>query len=213
MINISDVKSPSLFFPNLNGLRFVAAFAVIIHHVEQTKFLAGIPNSFMNPSILLFGNVLDFACGCGYGSFLLSSNPDVSKVVGVDKDQVSVDWAREHYQTDKCSFLCEDVADVQEPFDTLVSLETIEHFENDELYRKVISNCGIKQVILSYPNKKSTHFNPFHVRDLNKQAVCSSFGDFILYHSFNMGDVDFLLFIKAPGHMPSHIYQNITDFR
>ncbi len=61
----------------------------------------------------LFGNVLDFACGCGYGSFLLSSNPDVTKVVGIDKDDESISWAKEHYQTEKCTYICEDVGNVK----------------------------------------------------------------------------------------------------
>lgn len=33
-----------IFFPNLNGLRFIAAFMVIIHHIEQLKYLFGMPN-------------------------------------------------------------------------------------------------------------------------------------------------------------------------
>lgn len=34
----------SLFFPNLNGVRFIAAFCVIIHHVEQFKGKFGFEN-------------------------------------------------------------------------------------------------------------------------------------------------------------------------
>lgn len=30
-----------VYFPNLNGIRFLAAFLVIIHHVEQIKNLLG----------------------------------------------------------------------------------------------------------------------------------------------------------------------------
>lgn len=33
-----------VFFPGLNGIRFIAAYAVIIHHVEQTKYWANLPN-------------------------------------------------------------------------------------------------------------------------------------------------------------------------
>lgn len=45
------------YFPNLNALRFLAAFAVIIHHVEQTKWLYGLPNSFGNATINLMGSM------------------------------------------------------------------------------------------------------------------------------------------------------------
>lgn len=33
-----------IYFPGLNGIRFIAAFSVIIHHVEQTKYFANLPN-------------------------------------------------------------------------------------------------------------------------------------------------------------------------
>ena len=35
-----------VFFPSMNGLRFFAAFVVIIHHFEQMKYLFGLPNIF-----------------------------------------------------------------------------------------------------------------------------------------------------------------------
>lgn len=38
------VEKDKIFFPGLNGIRFIAAFSVIIHHVEQTKYFANLPN-------------------------------------------------------------------------------------------------------------------------------------------------------------------------
>jgi peptidoglycan/LPS O-acetylase OafA/YrhL len=38
------VKKQKIYFPNLNGLRFIAAFLVIIHHVEQFKSISKIEN-------------------------------------------------------------------------------------------------------------------------------------------------------------------------
>jgi peptidoglycan/LPS O-acetylase OafA/YrhL len=37
-----------IYFPGLNGLRFWAAFFVILHHVEQFKLWQGMPNLFRN---------------------------------------------------------------------------------------------------------------------------------------------------------------------
>ena len=37
-------KETSLFFPNLNGVRFIAAFWVIVHHIEQYKEKFGYDN-------------------------------------------------------------------------------------------------------------------------------------------------------------------------
>ena len=46
-----------IYFPNLNGLRFIAAFVVIIHHIEQQKSDYSLPNSFGNSTIQLFGKL------------------------------------------------------------------------------------------------------------------------------------------------------------
>lgn len=45
------------YFPNLNGLRFLAAFLVIIHHIEQIKSTFKIDNYWTNPSILIIGKL------------------------------------------------------------------------------------------------------------------------------------------------------------
>jgi len=39
-------KENALFFPNLNGVRFIAAFAVLTHHIEQIKKLLGYRNHY-----------------------------------------------------------------------------------------------------------------------------------------------------------------------
>ena len=44
-----------VYFPNLNGIRFIAAFVVIIHHIEQFKNLLGYENYWLNPTIQLIG--------------------------------------------------------------------------------------------------------------------------------------------------------------
>jgi peptidoglycan/LPS O-acetylase OafA/YrhL len=46
-----------VYFPNLNGLRFVAAFSVIIHHIEQYKFLLNEPNLWHVPFFDVVGKV------------------------------------------------------------------------------------------------------------------------------------------------------------
>ncbi len=44
-----------IYFPNLNGIRFIAAFLVIIHHIEQIKNLFGLESKWTNPAINLIG--------------------------------------------------------------------------------------------------------------------------------------------------------------
>ncbi len=44
-------------FPNLNAIRFFAAFMVIIHHIEQNKGLFGMANIFNQGNIQLMGKI------------------------------------------------------------------------------------------------------------------------------------------------------------
>lgn len=46
-----------VYFPNLNGLRFIAAFGVIVHHVEQHKFILHEPNRWRIPFFKTVGEV------------------------------------------------------------------------------------------------------------------------------------------------------------
>ena len=46
-----------IYFPNLNGLRFIAAFMVIIHHLEQILTFFGLENYWDNPIILIIGGL------------------------------------------------------------------------------------------------------------------------------------------------------------
>ena len=38
------MEKQKIYFPNLNGLRFIAAFLVIIHHIEQIKSIFNVEN-------------------------------------------------------------------------------------------------------------------------------------------------------------------------
>lgn len=160
-----------------------------------------------------YGRVLDFASGCGYGSFLLSVNPDVECVVGIDKSREAIDWAEKEFGSAKTRFLCRDIEDMAENFDTLVSLEAIEHFADTSLIPRLVKRCGIDNVIVSYPNKKSTHFNAYHVHDFAVQDIVDLLPDHVCYHLFTMGDVQFLLFTRKPGKAPSHLYRNLAELR
>jgi peptidoglycan/LPS O-acetylase OafA/YrhL len=44
-----------VYFPNLNGLRFVAALLVIIHHIEQIKSIYGVENHWGSDVIQILG--------------------------------------------------------------------------------------------------------------------------------------------------------------
>lgn len=46
-----------IYFPNLNGLRFIAAFGVIVHHIEQYKLILHEPNRWHIPFFKTVGEV------------------------------------------------------------------------------------------------------------------------------------------------------------
>ena len=46
-----------LYFENLNAIRFIAAFLVIVHHIEQFKYLFHVPSNWQNPTIALIGKL------------------------------------------------------------------------------------------------------------------------------------------------------------
>ncbi len=50
------MTSNKLHFPNLNGLRFVAAFMVIVSHFHQIRFSLGLSNTLESPIISGLGN-------------------------------------------------------------------------------------------------------------------------------------------------------------
>lgn len=158
-----------------------------------------------------YGKVLDFASGCGYGSYLIAANPEVSFVTGIDIDEEAVSWAKREFPHPKLKFIVDDISNIDDHYDTLVSLETIEHLKDLSIITDLVKKCSIKQIILSFPDKKSTHFNPFHFHDFVVQEIADLFPSHLIYHSFRHGDVQFLLLIQLPENAPSHIFRNIRN--
>ncbi len=82
-----------IYFPNLNGLRFIAAFAVIIHHIEQLKSIFNI-NSLWNSKGLLpsvihsigsLGVVLFFVLSGFLITYLLLAEEEKTKTIAIKK--------------------------------------------------------------------------------------------------------------------------------
>lgn len=72
----------------------------------------------------------DFACGTGYGSVMISDK--AAKVIAADLDNVVITAIKERYRGKKnITFLNENLLNLkyENLFDTILSFETIEHFE------------------------------------------------------------------------------------
>jgi|GEM_PF-767358 len=144
------------------------------------------------------GVVCDAACGCGYGSYLLSTNPDVTLTIGLDMSSEAIAHARQEYATDKTEFhvahLTEWTSD--RPIDLLISVETVEHIPDRAVLPQFVDRNHINHVILTYPSKKTTHYNRFHYHDFKLQDILNMFPSFTCYRHFNWEyefDVVFLL--------------------
>jgi SAM-dependent methyltransferase len=136
-------------------------------------------------------DVLDAACGVGYGSAALARA--AARVVGADVDAEAIAYARERYAAPNVEFV---VADLHDPpfgdrvFDAVVSFETIEHLRAPELFvrhaARMLRDGGI--FIASTPHAERTTTapdNPFHEIEFSRedfeQLLRGRFADVELY--------------------------------
>lgn len=104
-------------------------------------------------------NILDAACGVGYGSFFLGSNNQL-KITAIDRSKEALDIAKKDFNRNNIAYInddCQVLLDASSNglFDSIVSFETLEHLPKPELF---ISRCfellkvGGK-LIISTPNQ------------------------------------------------------------
>jgi len=77
-----------IYFPNLNGLRFIAAFLVIVHHIEQLKSIFKFDNYYSSPFIAVIGKlgvVLFFVLSGFLITYLLLAEENSFKNIAVKK--------------------------------------------------------------------------------------------------------------------------------
>ena len=147
------------------------------------------------------GVVCDAACGCGYGSYLLSTNPDVTSVIGLDCDTDIISFAKKEYESNKTKFFNVDIENwvSDQKIDMLFSVETIEHIKNRDVLPNFCDRNNINHVILTYPSKKTTHYNPYHLYDFKLQDILNIFNKFTCYRHFNWEyEFDVVFLIRNP---------------
>jgi len=124
--------------------------------------------------------VLDVACGAGYGSALLARR--AAKVTGADISPAAIEHARSRY-VDIANLVfrqadCAALPFADASFDVVVSFETLEHIAAQEAFldevERVLRPGGF--VVLSCPNKieytdKRGAVNEFHVRELYRDEL------------------------------------------
>ena len=122
-------------------------------------------------------NVLDAACGTGYGSFILSKKS--KNVLGVDNSNSAINHAKINYKSKNLRFINSDINKIKsnKKFDLIISLETLEHLEKKDaiMWIKKCSSLLEKNgiLIISSPllrirNKKPFITNPHHLHEMKK---------------------------------------------
>ncbi|MCT8137140.1 class I SAM-dependent methyltransferase [Anaerobacillus sp. CMMVII] len=136
------------------------------------------------------GRVLDIACGTGYGSQMVAkkNKQEIDEMIGVDIDEETLKYAKQHYYHPILTFQKENALDPHLPeklgtFDTILSFETIEHIEDDELFMKnmyeLLKPGGT--LVLSTPFGKGRGIpsgQPFHVHQLTNEEFINLFKPF-----------------------------------
>lgn len=151
-------------------------------------------------------DVLDAACGEGYGAALLAAA--AARVVGVDLSAKAVEHALARYAgAGQLEFRRADVSELpfeDASFDRVVSFETIEHLSTQREmlaeFRRVLRPEGV--LILSSPDREVYSEalgtdNPHHVRELSRDELlelvqeqfpaCHLLGQRLMFHSVIAG--------------------------
>ncbi|SET65916.1 Methyltransferase domain-containing protein [Natronincola peptidivorans] len=145
------------------------------------------------------GRVLDIACGSGYGTeILLRQNPRIHELVGIDISSEAIDYAQKHYSFIETTYCVDDALNPNlykkyGTFDTIVSFETIEHFEGDELFIRNLYNLLKPNgtLIISTPfgrGKDQSCASPFHVYQYKEEEfmdILKPFNDLVMYHQID----------------------------
>ena len=129
--------------------------------------------------------VLDVASGTGYGAFNMRKNNPAIDVIGVEIDEMAVEYANFIYGG-VISYLKASILDLpfeDNAFDVVTSFETIEHVKDDKGQVKevlrVLKNGGL--YIVSTPNAWSKHLfgkTKYHVRDYTYEEITSLLSDY-----------------------------------
>lgn len=140
----------------MDALKEVKNLVERILPVSRYAYTASIIKSYSNGK----GEILDIACGLGYGSFILHRQTKLP-VIGIDIDEYNIKYARKNYENNYVKFFTGDITALRfknNSFKYIVCLETIEHLglhkaikALDELAR-ILKPDGL--LIISSPNRR-----------------------------------------------------------
>lgn len=117
--------------------------------------------------------ILDMACGCGFGTALMAAEHPERHFTGVDIDPAAIDYARKHYSAGNLQYVCADAMTFNEGiYTSIVSLETIEHLSDARGFiarlPALLAERG--RIIASVPVTPSCDGNPHHLHDFSQRS-------------------------------------------
>ena len=166
------------------------------------------------------GRLLDIACGVGYGTRLVVDECEASiTALGVDLSEEAIAYATEHYAQPGVTFRVGDAMHFQDPdgFDTIVSLETIEHLPQPENFIdsivKLLRPGGC--LVVSVPSTPSTDVNPHHHYDFTEASFRRLFADYPLTEVDQLKQVqpvELLSVIRRSEHRMRDVRPNLSSY-
>ncbi|MDR1849835.1 MAG: methyltransferase domain-containing protein [Zoogloeaceae bacterium] len=138
-----------------------------IHHIKRYTFIL---------NLIRPGNVLECACGAGYGAVILSHLGQITQYHGVDLFDEAVAISRIYNQDARFSFRAADLAEsAAGAYQNVISLETIEHVPNPYRFIELLSDkiAPEGQLLLSLPAGEwcGSHNNPHHFSNWNRKRL------------------------------------------
>ena len=138
------------------------------HHFQRYRFAFNNIHSKVN--------ILDGACGSGYGTYALSLHGNCKSITGIDISKDAIAQAKSLFNSKKLNYLVDDLTSTNfkdHSYDLITSFETIEHLKNIHdvfiEFKRLLKPDG--KIILSVPdidtNKNAGYENKYHFNELS----------------------------------------------
>jgi trans-aconitate methyltransferase len=157
------------------------------------------------------GRLLDIASGSGYGTALLADRHPAVQCTGVDIDSDAVAFASSAYGRPNVTFRQADAMTFsdEQGFDTIVSLETIEHLDVPQVFvdRLVAMLRPGGRIIASVPSTPSIDGNPYHRSDFTERSFVA------MFERHGLNRVSWFRLVQPFSSTPSYTRQDASKAR
>lgn len=136
-------------------------------------------------------DIVDLACGTGWGSYEIARKNTGANVIGVDISLEAIEFARNNYSLRNLNFVNSDLFSYDVKSDLLVSFETIEHIDHElnKTLEHLISLAN-KVFIGSVPYMEPEGHNDFHKKFMLNEdsfAFLKNNGELTFYYQNTCG--------------------------